>query len=45
MCLIRLQVEKFLVDNQKNIWLSCDSGVDMITFLNGKLQLFLNESS
>ena len=25
---------KFLVDNQKNIWLSCDSGVDMITFLN-----------
>ena len=31
---------KFLVDNQKNIWLSCDSGVDMITFLNENYSYF-----
>lgn len=31
---------KFLIDNQQNIWLSCDSGVDQLTFLNESYSYF-----
>lgn len=31
---------KFLIDNQQNMWLSCDSGVDQLSFLNESYSYF-----